>query len=80
MLLSVLSSIFLATPLEVVLRLREPAIAEHTATVLARRGKGGAEPKLVTVGTVQGKVDPQVTAGGHKGTGAQPKRKNRSKR
>lgn len=40
MLVSTVSSIFLATPLEVVLREREESVAEHTAAILAKRAAG----------------------------------------
>jgi preprotein translocase subunit SecF len=44
------SSIFLATPLLVHLREREPAIGEHTARVLSRRGAGTGEPAPAAAG------------------------------
>lgn len=78
MLVGTYSSIFLATPLEVSLREREPRIREHTARVLAARAgtaPAGAEGEPVLAGT------PRATAalrpGGHQGNAAQPRRKNR---
>ena len=69
------SSIYLATPFQVSLRQREPAIAEHTAKVLAARsqaaaaGEGGAPAgrSVVHVGA--------PVPGTHLGTAAQPKRR-----
>ncbi len=72
MLASTLSSIFIAAPLEVTLRQRSPAIAEHTAKVLALRAQAadaGGEPVSVTVG---GRV-----AGVHLGSAALPHRKKK---
>lgn len=74
MLASTLSSIFIASPLEVAFRERSPAIAAHTASVLAARAKAaagtdGAAPATVPVG---GRV-----AGGHLGHAAQPHRKKK---
>ncbi len=48
MLVSTISSIFLATPLEVVLRQREESIREHTADIHARRAAGGPVIELTT--------------------------------
>lgn len=74
MLIGTFSSIFLATPFEVVLRLQEPAIKAHTAKVLAARaaGSGGIPegptgPTFVPAGA--------LTAGSHQGVAAQPKRR-----
>jgi preprotein translocase subunit SecF len=72
MLASTLSSIFLAAPLEVTLRQRSPAIAAHTAKVLALRAQAadaGGEPADVTVG---GRV-----AGVHLGNAALPHRRKK---
>ena len=67
------SSIFVATPLEVALRDREPKIKQHTADVLALRSSGGTDvvrpDGSVRVGA--------LVAGHHQGTAAQPKRKPR---
>lgn len=68
------SSVFVATPLEVLLRRNEDKIAKHTAKVLAARESGEApvtvdEKGIVRVGA--------LVPGGHKGTAAQPKRKRR---
>ncbi len=67
------SSIFLATPLEVSLRMREPRIAEHTAKVLtAREGRvrDGEAPALAS-------TSGQILPGHHQGNKAQPKRSKR---
>lgn len=66
------SSIFVATPLEVWLREREPRIKKHTEAVLAARAAG--------VGVVDSEGRVRVGAsvkGEHKGVAAQPKRKHR---
>lgn len=73
------SSIFLATPLEVSMREREPAIAEHTAKVLADREERGVtktseEGQLVAAGLTTERIR---EPGRHQGTQAQPKRKRR---
>lgn len=74
------SSVFLATPLEVTLREREPAITAHTKKVLGRRaevlaqgGEGAdAEAALAAAGMV-GHV--QLQPGAHQGVKAQPRRR-----
>lgn len=73
---STLSSIFIATPIEVALRERDPQIAQHTAKVLAKRSAAGdavesdeAEP--VTAGSYAG----GLRAGRHQGQAAQPVRR-----
>lgn len=66
------SSIFLATPLEVALRDREPAIAEHTAKVLAARA-GESEGVEVSAYAAAGKLLP----GQHQGHTAQPRRRKK---
>ncbi|GIG39787.1 protein translocase subunit SecF [Cellulomonas phragmiteti] len=75
MLVGTYSSVFLATPLEVTLREREPRIREHTTKVLAARA-GIADADAESVGAA-----PRATAalrpGGHLGPAAQPKRKGR---
>src|SRR5690606_34026038 len=70
------SSILLATPPLVAFREREPAIAEHTASVLARRAEergaaadGDALPERVAVRVGA------LTPGQHRGQAAQPRRK-----
>ncbi|GAA4832861.1 protein translocase subunit SecF [Luteimicrobium xylanilyticum] len=68
-----ISSIFLATPLEVTLREREPAIKANTAKILAARAQAaeqGDDPDLVaSVGSAQ------LQPGAHQGIKAQPRRK-----
>ncbi|QAY62744.1 protein translocase subunit SecF [Xylanimonas allomyrinae] len=66
------SSLFLATPLDVALREREPKIKAHTAKVLAARAgaaAGGDVP--VEAGVLQ------LAPGQHLGQAAQPRRKRR---
>ena len=74
MIVGTFSSIFVATPFEVTLRQKEPAIAEHTAMVLkaradavARAGAEGATGPVVHVGA--------PVPGTHLGTAAQPRRR-----
>lgn len=83
------SSIFLATPLEVALRMGEPVIAQHTQEVLeqrAARKAGGADqesdtkdPSVVSVGAIreQPSATGMIVKGGHQGNRAQPKRKKK---
>ncbi|MEE6281111.1 protein translocase subunit SecF [Georgenia sunbinii] len=71
MFVSTVSSVFLAAPLQVVLRERGAQIKEHTEDVLARRRKAsGSEDLQVTVAAPH-----DVVAGQHRGQGAQPRRK-----
>ncbi|PJI85646.1 protein translocase subunit SecF [Luteimicrobium subarcticum] len=65
------SSIFLATPLEVALREREPAIKAHTAKVAARREEAAesGEPVVEDAGSLQ------LVPGSHQGNRSQPRRK-----
>ncbi len=79
---STLSSIFIATPIEVALRQRDPQIAQHTAKVLARRadaatgeadGDDSGEPQPVPVGSYAG----GLRAGSHQGQAAQPVRRKK---
>jgi len=68
------SSIFVATPLEVTLRDREARITKHTKEVLEMRASGKTDVVVNADGHVRvGALQP----GGHKGQGAQPKRKGR---
>lgn len=78
MIVGAFSSVFLATPLEVVLRNREKPIQEHTARVRAARTElalagvpAGAGDEQVAVARFTGQVRP----GGHQGVAAQPRRK-----
>ncbi|WHP17747.1 protein translocase subunit SecF [Cellulomonas sp. ES6] len=80
MIVGAFSSVFLATPLEVALRVREQPIREHTAKVLAARARAagatdapGTEGAPVAVARATGQVRP----GGHQGPVAQPRRKGR---
>jgi preprotein translocase subunit SecF len=69
------SSIFLATPLDVALREREPKIAEHTRTVLGERerlvSEGGRDAELIAASAGSAQLIP----GHHQGNQAQPRRK-----
>lgn len=71
MIISTLSSIFLATPLEVALRNRESAIASHTASVLTSRGDNDDVPVTIV------RAKPVVVSGSHQGIKAQPKKRKR---
>ncbi|WP_125778173.1 protein translocase subunit SecF [Antribacter gilvus] len=69
------SSIFLATPLDVALRVREPKIAEHTEKVLqARAGlvEGGADDETLAA-VAAGSA--QLVPGHHLGHAAQPRKR-----
>lgn len=68
------SSIFVAAPLEVVLRRREEAVANHTESVLKLRESGEADVVLAEDGSVRVGA---LTPGAHKGASAQPRRKRR---
>jgi len=70
------SSIFIATPLEVTLREREPRIREHTAKVLAARAGTTVDGETVAAGSVA-RAAAALRPGGHLGQGAQPRRKGR---
>lgn len=85
MLVGAYSSVFLATPLEVALRVREKPIQEHTAKVLRAR------TELATAGAGAGtdgsgeevaaaRFSGQVRPGGHQGVTAQPRRKGKGRR
>jgi len=69
------SSIFVATPLEVTLRLREPHIKEHTQKVLQLRETGEVEVGRALDGSIRVGA---LTPGQHLGTKAQPSRKKRN--
>jgi preprotein translocase subunit SecF len=77
MLIGTFSSIFLATPVEVTLREREPAIREHTRKVLAAREQRGAadgeDTEALATATVHSAG--QLRPGAHQGVAAQPKRR-----
>lgn len=69
------SSIFLATPLDVALRDREPKYSKHTERVLAERqalaASGGQEAELAAAAAGRSQLIP----GQHQGNAAQPRRK-----
>lgn len=69
------SSIFIATPLEVTLREREPAIKAHTEKVLAARRarvEAGEDEALVAASL---RSTGQIRPGSHQGVQAQPRRR-----
>ncbi|MFI2752092.1 protein translocase subunit SecF [Cellulomonas sp. P22] len=73
------SSIFLATPVEVTLREREPKIVAHTAKVRAARAaaaEGGSEGEAAAPVLHVGQLRP----GTHLGTAAQPRRRKPGKK
>lgn len=74
MIVGTYSSVFVATPLEVSLRAREPKIKEHTAKVLALRESGEADVVTDQSGVIRVGA---LTPGRHLGTAAQPNRKKK---
>ncbi|MDR2377883.1 MAG: protein translocase subunit SecF [Bifidobacteriaceae bacterium] len=74
------SSIFLATPLEVALRNRQPKIREHGERVLAKRAAAIAAGADAGIGTAAIAGIGALRAGAHRGHGAQPRRQPRSSR
>jgi preprotein translocase subunit SecF len=74
------SSIFLATPLEVALRMREPKLAAHTALVLQRRAQAAASGEATGPGLAVLSGIGAMKAGRHQGHSAQPERKPRADR
>lgn len=79
MVVGTFSSIFIATPFEVSLREREPAVRAHTERVLAQRSGAGAtetaEGEPVAAGVQRATA--ALRPGSHQGQAAQPRRKNR---
>lgn len=73
---STLSSIFIATPIEVWLKEREQTITEHTQKVLRSRSTTDEDGNTVVTTPVVG----GLVAGGHLGQQAQPTRKRRRRR
>jgi len=71
------SSIFLATPLEVTLREREPAIAAHDAKVRSSRARAlaGDETGEAALAGAPAGFGGHLLPGQHLGTAAQPKRR-----
>jgi len=74
MLIGTFSSIFLATPLEVTLREREPAIQQHTQRILAARAAAAGAGDVADVVVAGPRVSP-LRPGAHQGFAAQPKRR-----
>ncbi len=85
MLLSTISSIFIAAPLAVTLALRNKEIQEHTAQVLELRDNPSAASKHLKQVSVKAEKSAKLAeveltervAGTHRGNQAQPKRKKR---
>lgn len=76
MLIGTFSSVFLATPFEVALREREPAIREHTKKILDARAARAASGEDVSVSAEDLRVPVgALKPGAHQGNAAQPKRK-----
>ena len=75
MLIGTFSSVFLATPFEVALREREPAIREHTKKVLDARAARvtAGEDEAVVAADLRVPVG-ALKPGAHQGNAAQPKR------
>ncbi|MDR1393802.1 MAG: protein translocase subunit SecF [Bifidobacteriaceae bacterium] len=80
MLAGTYSSIFLATPLEVALRMKEPKLAAHTALVKQKRAAAVAAGQSDGTGLAALSGLGAVRAGEHQGREAQPRRKPRSGR
>jgi preprotein translocase subunit SecF len=74
------SSIFLATPLEVALRLRTPKLAAHTELVLSKRAAAAAAGEAEGAGLTALSGIGAMRAGEHRGHTAQPRRKPRADR
>jgi len=71
MLVSTISSVFVASPLQVLLRQRDATVREHTEDVLQRRRKvTGSEAIPAAVA-----AEEDLVAGQHRGQAAQPKRR-----
>jgi preprotein translocase subunit SecF len=82
MLIGTYSSIFLATPLEVTLREREPKLKEHSRKVLALRaarpaGEAGVDD-VALAASVRGPGG-ALQPGSHQGQAAQPKRRKQGR-
>jgi len=74
------SSLFLATPLAVFIRTREPKLAAHTKKVLeARAARIGSDEDAESAMEAMSRIG-ATKAGGHLGQAAQPRRKRRSGR
>ncbi len=74
------SSIFLATPIQVALREREPAIREHNAQVAAvreARATGADASQVVGVSLTQGADEKNIVPGVRLANRAQPKKRKR---
>ena len=76
MLVGAYSSIFLATPLEVTLREREPEIVALRKRVLASRAAGG-QGELAGAGVGAAPIVGPLRPGQHQGSAAQPKRRRK---
>ncbi|MDO5701303.1 MAG: protein translocase subunit SecF [Bowdeniella nasicola] len=77
MIISTVSSIMIATPLEVAFRSREERIRQHTVQVLGARGVYDDEAPTATHAPKRHEGDEIIIPGGHRGTRHQPKRKKK---
>jgi len=77
MAIGTVSSVFLATPIQVTLRELERPIREHTRKVLAARAQAAAAPGLSAEEQAALSKVGQLHPGAHQGQGAQPRRKKR---
>ncbi len=80
MIISTLSSVFIAAPLEVVLRGRDPRIKAHTEKVLATRQRVAEQAEAAGEDPAEALATARaggLVAGGHRGQAAQPRRKGR---
>ncbi|VEI12477.1 preprotein translocase subunit SecF [Trueperella bialowiezensis] len=82
MLLSAISSIFVAAPLAVSLAERDEKIKEHTEEVLSRRAAltGSDSDTETTAAKDSDSIAVELVAGSHQGQRAQPKRKKKKRK
>ena len=80
MIVGTFSSIFIASPLLVILRQREAGVKKHNEQVFARRRAAHDSNTDTQVADEDLEVVAPLVAGHHRGQEAQPKRKPRSKR
>lgn len=78
MLVSTISSIFIAAPAETTFRMMIPAYQEHDTQVLAKRE--ASSDIVATNSTTAAALGATVAPGGHKGQQAQPRKKTRKNR
>ncbi|MGM0386364.1 MAG: protein translocase subunit SecF [Actinomycetota bacterium] len=80
MIVSTISSIFIATPLLVELRSREAPVAAHTARVLRNRAERSERGEATSDRMAASVLGTTVIPGGHMGQAAQPRRKKKDHR